>query len=57
MSSLTSSTNPVAVIRTDINPGVEVNAGLPFNVPTDIEPAKLVLHESMNSPGVTVNLM
>jgi hypothetical protein len=57
MSTLTSSTNPLAVIQTDINPGVEVNAGLPFNVPTDIEPAKLVLHESMNSPGVTVNLM
>jgi hypothetical protein len=56
MSSLTSSTNPVAVIRTDINPGVEVNVGLPFNVPTDIEPAKLVLHESMDSPGVAVEL-
>jgi hypothetical protein len=56
INAMTRSTNPLAVVRTDINPGVKLNAGLVFNVPEDTEPAQMVLHESMYSRGVVVNM-
>jgi hypothetical protein len=50
------SNNPLAVIRTDIEPGDELKASLFFNVPNDIKPAQMVFHESMYSRGAVVNL-
>ena len=50
------STNTLAAIRTEMNPGIEHKAGLIFNVPSDMKPAQLVVHASMYSRGAVVNL-
>jgi Domain of unknown function (DUF4352) len=54
---MTSSNQARAVVRTDVNPGVKLEAGLDFNVPNDVKPAQMVFHESMHSRGVVVNLL
>jgi hypothetical protein len=51
-----SSHNSLAIVRTDVNPGIKLKAALAFNVPDDVKPAQVVLRESMHSRGVVVNL-
>jgi hypothetical protein len=40
----------------EINPGNQIDGQLVFDVPTDAQPARLELHDSAFSGGVTVNL-
>jgi hypothetical protein len=39
-----------------MNPGFQVSVKLAFNVPPDIHPTQIVLHDSASSGGVPVNL-
>lgn len=50
------SDEPGAVLRADINPGVQLDVGLIFDMPPDAKPARVVLHESSRSTGVVVRL-
>lgn len=40
----------------DINPGIQISVGVVFDVPPNMQPAQIVLHDSMFSHGVMVNL-
>jgi uncharacterized protein DUF4352 len=40
----------------DLNPGVKADCMLNFEVPGNIEPSRVVLHESLYSPGVAVTI-
>lgn len=47
---------PEAVLRADINPGMQLDVGVPFDMPPNAQPARVLLHESTYSHGVIVNL-
>lgn len=40
----------------NIDPGLQVSIKLAFDVPPDVHPTQIVLHESVSSPGAPVNL-
>jgi hypothetical protein len=53
---LSESSRKLAVLWTDIGPGVQVDVATIFALPEGAKPTQMVLHESADSPGVTVNL-
>jgi hypothetical protein len=40
----------------EINPGIQVSVGVVFDVPPSMQPTQIVLHDSMFSGGVSVDL-
>lgn len=53
---MSESSRKLAVLQTDINPGIQVDVATIFAMPAGAKPTLMVLHESDRSPGVTVNL-
>jgi hypothetical protein len=48
--------NDNQVLHSDINPGNQIKAVVAYDIPTDAKLAKVELHDSAFSAGVTVNL-
>lgn len=53
---MTDSSKQLAVLSSEINPGIQIDVAAMFALPKGATPTLAVLHESQNSPGVTVNL-
>jgi Domain of unknown function (DUF4352) len=53
---MSESSRKLAVLSADINPGDQVDVAAIFATPGGAKPTLMVLHESADSPGATVNL-